>query len=631
MRNKFKKGFTLIELLAVIVILAIIALIATPRIMAAIEQARKEAFRNDVYGIVKAVERDYVKRILDEEKVEVTYEFEDYNQTVTPEHIDELAFTGRGPKNGTIVVDEDGNIDLVLDDGNWRATLDPNKEVVLEDISGGTGGGSLVLTPQLRWYENFSFDDHFILGNGQVHSESEVTDLISQGYIPVANHEELNNVRHNSSNTFGEGTIWEDTYTGGLDKNYIQVADINLESYANWIPIGDRQSLHSNNPFTGIYDGNGYIISNLTQTEGVHINTDRGTSYGAGVFGYSEGAEFYNIIVDNVDLVASEGAGAVVGWTEKDSEDNWTIIDNCHALSGNITSEFIEDYGYGMGGLVGYTHYVEISNSSANIDVNTASGATGGLVGEAYYTKIENSRATGDVTGNYDVGGLIGFGMEEEVNNSAAYGNVYAVLDGTDSTPLYIGGFAGRLFGEVNNSYSRGNVSVGDETFPLDGTDLIGGFVGSTQGTNIQRSFSTGDVLVRGFGVPYYIGGFAGGFRGIITDSYSLSTVTVDAELSYDYYSSTGGFVGHEFNGEISTSYYNGYLNLNLRPPGYERECISGFAGCLDNSSATTLFHNVDKINYDEVEEYNTGRTTEQMHDISTYTGFDFENIWIMN
>ena len=136
-RNKFKKGFTLIELLAVIVILAIIALIATPRIMAAIEQARKEAFRNDVYGIVKAVERDYVKRILDEEKVEVTYEFNDYVQTVTPEHIDELAFTGRGPKNGTIIVDEDGNIDLALDDDNWCCKLGEDGEVILKDINEG--------------------------------------------------------------------------------------------------------------------------------------------------------------------------------------------------------------------------------------------------------------------------------------------------------------------------------------------------------------------------------------------------------------------------------------------------------------------------------------------------------------
>ena len=39
-----KKGFTLIELLAVIVILAIIALIATPIILGMIDSAKKQAF-----------------------------------------------------------------------------------------------------------------------------------------------------------------------------------------------------------------------------------------------------------------------------------------------------------------------------------------------------------------------------------------------------------------------------------------------------------------------------------------------------------------------------------------------------------------------------------------------------------
>ena len=48
-----KKGFTLIELLAVIVILAIIALIATPLILNTIEDSRKGAFKNSAYGIIK--------------------------------------------------------------------------------------------------------------------------------------------------------------------------------------------------------------------------------------------------------------------------------------------------------------------------------------------------------------------------------------------------------------------------------------------------------------------------------------------------------------------------------------------------------------------------------------------------
>ena len=54
-----KKGFTLIELLAVIVILAIIALIATPIILSMINNARKSAARSSALGYVESIE-DYV-------------------------------------------------------------------------------------------------------------------------------------------------------------------------------------------------------------------------------------------------------------------------------------------------------------------------------------------------------------------------------------------------------------------------------------------------------------------------------------------------------------------------------------------------------------------------------------------
>ena len=54
-----KKGFTLIELLAVIVILAIIALIATPIILGIIEDARKGASESAAQLIVDNVELAY--------------------------------------------------------------------------------------------------------------------------------------------------------------------------------------------------------------------------------------------------------------------------------------------------------------------------------------------------------------------------------------------------------------------------------------------------------------------------------------------------------------------------------------------------------------------------------------------
>lgn len=51
-----KKGFTLIELLAVIVILAIIALIATPIILSMINNARKSAAKSSTLGYVESIE-----------------------------------------------------------------------------------------------------------------------------------------------------------------------------------------------------------------------------------------------------------------------------------------------------------------------------------------------------------------------------------------------------------------------------------------------------------------------------------------------------------------------------------------------------------------------------------------------
>lgn len=65
---KNKKGFTLIELLAVIVILAIIALIATPIILNMINDAKMSAAKDSAYGYIKAIENYQALSILDNKK-----------------------------------------------------------------------------------------------------------------------------------------------------------------------------------------------------------------------------------------------------------------------------------------------------------------------------------------------------------------------------------------------------------------------------------------------------------------------------------------------------------------------------------------------------------------------------------
>ncbi len=62
-----KKGFTLIELLAVIVILAVIALIATPIVLSIITKARISAAQDSLYGVIQAARTSYMETLLDGE------------------------------------------------------------------------------------------------------------------------------------------------------------------------------------------------------------------------------------------------------------------------------------------------------------------------------------------------------------------------------------------------------------------------------------------------------------------------------------------------------------------------------------------------------------------------------------
>ena len=91
-----RKGFTLIELLAVIVILAIIALIATPTILGVIEKARKGATEQSALGYIDAIEKQIMINDTNniQELKDGTYLVEDIN----------ISYKGKGPTKGTVTI-----------------------------------------------------------------------------------------------------------------------------------------------------------------------------------------------------------------------------------------------------------------------------------------------------------------------------------------------------------------------------------------------------------------------------------------------------------------------------------------------------------------------------------------------
>ena len=91
MKNK-KIGFTLIELLAVIIVLAIIALIATPIIFNVIENAKIKSLENSCYGVIDAVRTKYAEGLLNLNKI-------------TNGNVNELTVSGEKPIDGTWTID----------------------------------------------------------------------------------------------------------------------------------------------------------------------------------------------------------------------------------------------------------------------------------------------------------------------------------------------------------------------------------------------------------------------------------------------------------------------------------------------------------------------------------------------
>ena len=120
------KGFTLIELLAVIVILAVIALIATPLIMGTITKAKKNSAVDSAYGYMKAVEQAIGEAQVDDP----TGAFDIANQTVTV----------KGNGNQVTVVKGGSNVDI---DVNYKGSQPKNGDSLTYDANGRVTNGTL--------------------------------------------------------------------------------------------------------------------------------------------------------------------------------------------------------------------------------------------------------------------------------------------------------------------------------------------------------------------------------------------------------------------------------------------------------------------------------------------------------
>jgi len=134
-----KKGFTLIELLAVIIILAVIALIATPVILNVVENARRSAFQQSANGYYDAARYLYDELYLNNNRQDLMFTFDNGEQTSSNGNY-QLKVKGQVPKGGIVYLASDGQITLSIHNGKYCATTDGTGKVnISEDIENCMG------------------------------------------------------------------------------------------------------------------------------------------------------------------------------------------------------------------------------------------------------------------------------------------------------------------------------------------------------------------------------------------------------------------------------------------------------------------------------------------------------------
>lgn len=118
-----RNGFTIIEMLASLIVISILLFIAVPTVIQMVEEARRGAFTNSVYGIMKAVELDSSKT----SQGRNAYALADGILTFSGETIN---YKGEIIADGILEINDKGRVALVLGNASWCAKKTFNSESV---------------------------------------------------------------------------------------------------------------------------------------------------------------------------------------------------------------------------------------------------------------------------------------------------------------------------------------------------------------------------------------------------------------------------------------------------------------------------------------------------------------------
>lgn len=286
-----------------------------------------------------------------------------------------------------------------------------------------------------------------------------------------------------------------------------------------------------------------------------------------------------------------------------------------YTISNLYINRSLADYG----GLFGRTRYstCEIKNVGLyNINIS-GKAYTAGLIGYSRESSVFNCHAAGVVNADEYVGGLIG--RQSKGSVSDCYTNVNVISPTDDLNCIGAGGLIGILQG--------GNVSYCNSTGNIVGMYDCGGLIGICEPHwdytpwNIRLCYATGDVT--GWTDS---GGMLGFAKSIIESPHKQyinnSYATGDVFINGGGLHAGGGLVGF-LDGNVSV--YNSYSIGNVTGSSQ----IGGLVGKANGGTAINSYWDIETSGVG-VSDGGTGKTTTQMKQQTTFSGWDFINTWVI-
>ena len=387
-------------------------------------------------------------------------------------------------------------------------------------------------------------------------------DLPAAGSQPISNRSELESIRDN------------------LKANYYLLNDIDLRG-DEWIPIGAGAA----GGFSGVFDGQGYVIKNMTITGAAYENT--------GLFGYLNGADIKNVGLSGtrIDTVSGEvgtfyNIGGICG-----KADSSSTIYNCF-VAGVISASAV--------------HYIDVGGicaSSRNTRMTYCYNIAD-LSASTTFAPGQSESLTGADFAHANAAGVGGGGDNTYISYCFNSGKVEADCPAFNAAA---GGIS--ILADIGHCYNTGDISA-----MSNGEAYAGGISVDIWGS-VSDCYNTGAVTSTGSGAILGAGsgdagpGDAAGFDlilagGIFTQTYPEQ---VDKAESINNCVNTGYISAHTANGSSEAS-AGGIIGNPVLPAYID----------MKNCYSLDLYGNT----------HGARLTSAQLRDPANLSGFDFNSVW---